>query len=181
MVLEFFKNSAWDQYNCGVGDSGAFSHSPRPLLNWTSCKFQRERESTWQSQINVFTCASHTLHWTRNGHTNEKKAMTDVKVPSMSSLLHVWLKSRGKRQEHIVGKPHAGPDSPAPLKSRRQPWLVWLSGLSTSLRTKGSLLNSQSKHMPGLQARSPVGACERQPHIDVSLPLFLPPFPSLYK
>ena len=24
-----------------------------------------------------------------------------------------------------------------------------------------------------------LGACERQPHIDVSLPFFLPPFPSL--
>ena len=31
----------------------------------------------------------------------------------------------------------------------------------------------------GFRARSPVGACERQPHIDVSLPLFLLPFLSL--
>ena len=30
-----------------------------------------------------------------------------------------------------------------------------------------------------LRARSPVGVCKRHPHIDVSLPLFLPPFPSL--
>ena len=26
--------------------------------------------------------------------------------------------------------------------------------------------------MPGMQARPPVGAHERQPHIDISLPLF---------
>ena len=32
-------------------------------------------------------------------------------------------------------------------------------------------------HMPGLGARFPVcGGTERQPHVDVSLPLFLPPF-----
>ena len=39
-----------------------------------------------------------------------------------------------------------------------------------------SLIPSQG-HMPGLRTRSPVGALERQPHIDVSL--FLPPFVSL--
>ena len=33
------------------------------------------------------------------------------------------------------------------------PWLVWLSGLSVSLRTKGSLVRFQVR----LQARSPVG------------------------
>ena len=35
------------------------------------------------------------------------------------------------------------------------------------------------RHMPGLRARSSVGGSEKQPHIDVSFPLFLPPFPSL--
>ena len=39
--------------------------------------------------------------------------------------------------------------------------------------------DSQSGHRPGLPARSPVGVHERQPCIDVSLPLLLPPFPSL--
>ena len=34
-------------------------------------------------------------------------------------------------------------------------------------------------HMPGLWAGSLVGVCERQPYIDVSLPLFSSPFPSL--
>ena len=39
---------------------------------------------------------------------------------------------------------------------------------------KGLQFISQSGHMPGLWARSPVGMCERQPHIEVSLPLSLP-------
>ena len=44
---------------------------------------------------------------------------------------------------------------------------------------KGCWFDSQSGHTPGLWARSPVGTRERQPHIDVSLPLFLPPLHSL--
>ena len=40
---------------------------------------------------------------------------------------------------------------------------------------KGLWFDSQSGHVPGLRVRSPVGVSERQPHIDVSLPLFLPP------
>ena len=43
------------------------------------------------------------------------------------------------------------------LKSEDQPWLVWLSGLSAGLWTKGWGFDSQWGHMPGLQARSPVG------------------------
>ena len=46
---------------------------------------------------------------------------------------------------------------------------------------RGHQFGSQSGHMAGLRARYPVGACERQPHIDVSLPLFLPLFPSKIK
>ena len=44
---------------------------------------------------------------------------------------------------------------------------------------KGCQFDSQSRHRPGLQARSPVGggAGKRQARIDVSLSLFLPPFP----
>ena len=67
------------------------------------------------------------------------------------------------------------------IKRPISPWLVWLSGLSASPRTKDWRFDSQSGHMPGLQARSPVGVCERQPHTDVSLPLFLLPFPSKNK
>ena len=36
---------------------------------------------------------------------------------------------------------------------------------------KGHRFDSQAGHMPGLWARSPVGVCEWQPHIDVSLSL----------
>ena len=39
-------------------------------------------------------------------------------------------------------------------------------------KPRGRWFNSQSEHMPGMQARPPVGAHERQPHIDISLPLF---------
>ena len=57
----------------------------------------------------------------------------------------------------------------------KMPWPVWLSGLSSGLRTKGSLVQFPVRaRAPGLQARSPVtGACKRQPHTDVSLPLSL--------
>ena len=66
-----------------------------------------------------------------------------------------------------------------------EPWLVELSGLSASCKPKGRF-NSQSGHMPGLQAKSPVpsgGPHERQPHIDVSLPLSptLPLCPKIHK
>ena len=53
---------------------------------------------------------------------------------------------------------------------------------ASSCEPKGRWFHSQSGHMPGLWARSPVGgACLRQLHIDVSLNLFLPPFPSKNK
>ena len=55
-----------------------------------------------------------------------------------------------------------------------EPWLVWLSGLSTCLKTKGCRFDSQSGYVPELLARSMLLL-----HIDISLPLFLPPFPSL--
>ena len=65
-------------------------------------------------------------------------------------------------------------------KKEKPPWLVWQSGLSMACKPKGHQFNSQLGHMPGLQARSPVGGvCERQPHIGVSRPLFLPPLLSL--
>ena len=39
----------------------------------------------------------------------------------------------------------------------RLPWLVWLSGLSAGLHSKGRQFNSQLGHMPGIWARSLVG------------------------
>ena len=56
----------------------------------------------------------------------------------------------------------------------------WLSGVGVNPKVKDSRFNSQSGHMPGLWAPSPVQERERQP-IDVSLLLFLPPFPYLSK
>ena len=47
-------------------------------------------------------------------------------------------------------------------------WLMGLSGLVPACEAKGRWFNSQSGHMPGLQARSPVGAHKRKPHLDVS-------------
>ena len=62
----------------------------------------------------------------------------------------------------------------------KEPRLAWLSGWNAGLRTKGSLVPFPSGNMPGLWARSPVGRHARGNHtIDVSLPLFLPPFPSI--
>ena len=43
------------------------------------------------------------------------------------------------------------------LLKKNYPWLVLLSGLSAGCKPKGHWFNSQSGHMPGLQARSPVG------------------------
>ena len=67
------------------------------------------------------------------------------------------------------------------LKYKVLPWLVWFSGLSTdwpvnqriasSIPGQGTCLGCGPGPRQGLH--------KRQPHIDVSLPLFLPPFPSL--
>ena len=60
-----------------------------------------------------------------------------------------------------------------------QPWLVWLSGSSVGCEPKGRQFNSQSGHMPGLLARSPVGGVQEatthwcfSPSLSLSLPLF---------
>ena len=44
------------------------------------------------------------------------------------------------------------------LKDTNRPWLLWLSGLNKGCEPKGCWFNSQSGHMPGLRARSPLGA-----------------------
>ena len=53
----------------------------------------------------------------------------------------------------------------------------WTERWPENQRVAGSI--PSLGHMPGLQAMSSVGVCKRQLHTDVSLPLFLPPFPSL--
>ena len=61
-----------------------------------------------------------------------------------------------------------------------QPWLVWLSGLITGLQTKGSLVRFPVRTHAWVVGQVPSRvAHERQTHIDVSLPLFLPPSLSL--
>ena len=65
------------------------------------------------------------------------------------------------------------------LKNKKSlPWLVWLSGLSTSLQTKRvtSSIPSQGTCL-GCGPGPWWGVCKRQPHANVSLPLFLPPLP----
>ena len=44
---------------------------------------------------------------------------------------------------------------------------------------KGCQLDSHSGHLPGLWARSPGGGLRETTNYNVSLPLYLPPFPSL--
>ena len=41
--------------------------------------------------------------------------------------------------------------------TEKEPWLVWLSGLSASLQTKGSLVRFPVRAHAWLQAMSPVG------------------------
>ena len=64
----------------------------------------------------------------------------------------------------------------------QSPWLVWFSRLSASLRTKELPVRFSVRSHAWVAGQVPSGAggaLERQPHIDVSLPLFLLPFPAL--
>ena len=67
------------------------------------------------------------------------------------------------------------------IKAVIQPWLVWFSGLSTSLRTKGSPVRFPVRALAWVAGQVPSrGAHEKQPHIDVSFsPSLSPSFPSL--
>ena len=59
-------------------------------------------------------------------------------------------------------------------RKKLRPCLVWLSGLSAGLRTKGSLVRVPVRVHAWVASQVPSrGLHERQPHIDVSLPLFL--------
>ena len=67
------------------------------------------------------------------------------------------------------------------LKVFNKPWLVWLSGLSTCLWTKGSPVRFPVRAHAWVVGQVPSWERmhKRQPHIDVSIPLFVLPFPSL--
>ena len=65
-------------------------------------------------------------------------------------------------------------------ESRFQPWLVWVSRLSAGLRTKRLLVRFPARAHAWVAGQVPSGGVhEKQQHTDVSLPLFLPSFPSL--
>ena len=55
-----------------------------------------------------------------------------------------------------------------------------LADWAPACKSNGLQFYWQSGHMPELQAGPQEGEHERQPHTDVSLPLFLPPFPFLF-
>ena len=55
----------------------------------------------------------------------------------------------------------------------------WVECGPVNRRVAGSILDQGTCLGCGLGPQ--LGVCERQPHIDVSLPLFLLPLPSLYK
>ena len=63
--------------------------------------------------------------------------------------------------------------------SQRNHVLFWLSGLSAGLRTKGSLVQFPVRERVWVAGQVPSRGRVRQPHTDVSLPLFLLPFPSV--
>ena len=53
---------------------------------------------------------------------------------------------------------------------------MWLSGLSAGLKTKGLLVSFPVRARTWVAGQVPSGVCERQPHIDDSLP-FSPSLP----
>ena len=56
----------------------------------------------------------------------------------------------------------------------KEPWLVWLSGLSSRLLSNGSPVRFPVRVHAWVAGQVPSGRThEGQPHIDVSLPLFL--------
>ena len=72
----------------------------------------------------------------------------------------------------------ARPVLPITNNNSTEHWLIRLSGLRADLWTKGSPVQFQSRHMPELQVRSPVGGTwEATTHWCFSP--FLLPFPSL--
>ena len=73
------------------------------------------------------------------------------------------------------------------LEIKKMPWLMWLSGLSAGLWTKRLLVRFPVGAHAWVAGEVPSWGCVRGnwsmffSHIDVSLPLWLPPFPSLWK
>ena len=59
-------------------------------------------------------------------------------------------------------------------KNEERLWLVWLSGLSTGLQTKGLQVPFSVRAHAWVAGQVPSRGHERQPHIDVSLSFSLP-------
>ena len=81
----------------------------------------------------------------------------------------------GRLNSHVSG--HHISASNIDVKVEVGPWLVQLSGLSTCLRAKMSPAGFPVRARAWVVGQVP--SWGRQPHIDVSLPLFLLPFSSL--
>ena len=67
------------------------------------------------------------------------------------------------------------------IKQLWEPWLVWLSGLSASLQTRGSLVWFPVRAPSWVSGQVPSGGAREAPPSDVILPLFVFPFPSVIK
>ena len=67
------------------------------------------------------------------------------------------------------------------LKFLNRPWLVWLSGLSTSLRTKGLQVQFPVRAHAWVVGQVPCRGHVRGKHTLLFLSLFLLPFPSKNK
>ena len=126
------------------------------------------------------------------------KAVTDIFSTCAHKLQHLLCKyllnlHRGLKSVRDVSQFRTSKDKSVPIFSNMWPqndlWLkrdVWYPGWCSSVdwapacRPKGCQFDSQSGHMPGLQARSPVGGTQEatthwffSPSLSPSLPLSL--------
>ena len=66
------------------------------------------------------------------------------------------------------------------IKNKNQPWKVWISGLSTNLRTKGSLVRFPVRARAWVMGQVPSRGYVRGNHTLMFFSsLFLPPYPCL--
>ena len=94
-----------------------------------------------------------------------------------SSYTNLEIREKNKARDYHMSQLPA-PESWSLKNLWTEPWLVWLSGLSAGLWTKGSWFDSRSGHGPALQARSPVWVCAKGNHTLMFLSLSFS-FPSL--
>lgn len=69
----------------GGSNFRGFFPTPTPIATLNQLQISQEkRQLEHKIRVSVFDYAPLTLHKARNGHTNQKKAVTEVKVPLMS-------------------------------------------------------------------------------------------------